>query len=211
MEKEIGILVLIAVTGYLLGSFPTAYLLVKRFARKNILEWGTANVGTLNVYRATNSKTLTVANLAGDFLKGVLAMVVGINVAKATGLGPDVGAATGGILAVLGHNYTVFLRFRGGKGLATSFPVLLYLQPELVILWIGTFLASVAATRLLVVGQILGTVAMPFACYILFPDAVVPVSLLSLVVFIKHAPRIPAIVNGTEPKLYYKIDESPEA
>ena len=211
MEKDIGTLVLIAVAGYLLGSFPTAYLLVKRFARKNILEWGTANVGTLNVYRATNSKTLTVANLAGDFLKGALAMVVGFYVAKATGLEPDVGAAAGGILAVLGHNYTVFLRFRGGKGLATSFPVLLYLAPPLVILWIGMFLASVAATRLLVVGQILGTVAMPFACYILFPDAVVPVSLLSLVVFIKHAPRIPAIVNGTEPKLYYKIDESPEA
>ena len=211
MEKDIGTLLLIAVAGYLLGSFPTAYLLVKRFARKNILEWGTANVGTLNVYRATNSKTLTVANLAGDFLKGALAMVVGFNVAKATGLEPDVGVATGGILAVLGHNYTVFLRFRGGKGLATSFPVLLYLAPLLVILWIVTFLASVAATRLLVVGQILGTVAMPIGCYILFPDVVVPVSILSLVVFIRHAPRIPAIVNGTEPKLYYKIDNSPKA
>lgn len=211
MEKDIGTLVLIAVTGYLLGSFPTAYLLVKRFARKNILEWGTANVGSLNVYRATNSKTLTAANLAGDSLKGALAMVAGFYVARAAGLDPDVGAATGGILAVLGHNYTVFLRFRGGKGLATSFPVLIYLAPLLLILWIVTFFASVAATRLLVVGQILGTVAVPIGCYILFPDVVVPVSILALVVFIKHAPRIPAIVNGTEPKLYYKIDSPPEA
>ena len=211
MEKDIGTLVLIAVTGYLLGSFPTAYLLVKRFARKNILEWGTANVGSLNVYRATNSKTLTAANLAGDSLKGALAMVAGFYVARAAGLDPDVGAVTGGILAVLGHNYTVFLRFRGGKGLATSFPVLIYLAPLLLILWIVTFFASVAATRLLVVGQILGTVAVPIGCYILFPDVVVPISILALVVFIKHAPRIPAIANGTEPKLYYKIDSPPEA
>ena len=68
----------------------------------------------------------------------------------------------------------------------------------------------VAATRLLVLGQILGTVATPVVGALLFPDTIVPVSILSLLVFVRHAPRIRAILNRTEPKLYYKIDSSPE-
>ena len=125
MEINIAVLVPIAVVGYLFGSFPTSYLLVKRFTGKNIRQFGTANVGTLNVHRATNSKVLTLVNLAGDVLKGVLAMAIGYAAAGAAGADPGTGAATGGIFAVAGHNYTVFLKFQGGKGIATSLPVLL--------------------------------------------------------------------------------------
>ena len=207
MEKELGALAIIAAAGYLSGSFPTAYLIVRWSAGKNIREWGTGNVGTLNVLRATNSKLLTAANLAGDALKGVVAMAVGFAVASAMGVDSQLGAAAGGILAVVGHNYTVFLGFQGGKGIATALPVLLYLEPVLVALWIATFLVVLAATRFLVLGQILGTLAVPIFGYILFPDSIVPVTALALLVFIRHAPRIVDIVNGTEPKLYYKIQE----
>ena len=207
MEKEIGALAIIAASGYLLGSFPTAYLIVRRFAGKNIREYGSGNVGTLNVHRATNSKLLTAVNLAGDVLKGVLAMAVGFAVASAIGVDSHLGAAAGGILAVVGHNYTVFLGFQGGKGIATALPVLLYLEPVLVALWIVTFLLVLATTRFLVLGQILGTLLVPIFGYILFPDSIVPVTVVALLVFIKHTPRIGAIVNGTEPKLYYKIEE----
>ena len=205
MENEIGFLALIALIGYLVGSFPTGYIIVRRFARKNILEWGTGNVGTLNTLRATNSKLLTLATLSGDVLKGMLALLVGFVIAKAGGVDTELGAATGGIMAVLGHNYTVFLKFQGGKGIATSLPVLFYLAPLLVVLWIGVFFLTVAATRILVLGQILGTVAVPIVGYLLFPDPIVPVSILALLVFIRHASRIRNIVKGTEPKLYYKV------
>lgn len=200
----------IAVVGYLFGSFPTSYLLVKRFVGKDIRRLGTANVGTLNVHRATDSKLLTFVNLVGDVLKGVLAMVVGYVVGDAVGVDPGIGAVTGGVFAVAGHNYTVFLKFRGGKGIATSLPVLLYLEPVLVIVWIGTFLVSVAVTRLLVLGQILGTVVSPIVGVIFFPASTVPVLALALLVFVRHAPRIRAIVNRTEPKLYYRDDNSQE-
>ena len=208
MENEIGFLVLIALIGYLVGSFPTGYIIVRRFARKNILEWGTGNVGTLNTLRATNSKLLTLATLSGDVLKGMLALLVGFAFAKAGGVDTELGAATGGIMAVVGHNYTVFLKFQGGKGIATSLPVLFYLAPLLVVLWIGVFFLTVAATRLLVLGQILGTVAVPIVGYLLVPDPIVPVSILALLVFIRHASRIRNIVKGTEPKLYYKVGKS---
>ena len=210
MVKDIGSLAAIGISGYLLGAFPTAYLIVTRFAGKNILEWGTGNVGTLNVLRATSSKLLTLANLAGDVLKGVLAMLVGFTIAVATGLDSYTGAATGGIVAIAGHNYSVFLKFQGGKGIATALPVLLFLEPPLVAIWIGTFLLTVAATRILVLGQIVGTVVVPIVCYFQFPDYAVPVSILALIVFVRHASRIPGVVKGTEPKFYYKIDGARE-
>ena len=134
-------------------------------------------------------------------------MAIGYAVAGAAGVDLGMGAVTGGIFAVAGHNYTVFLKFQGGKGIATSLPLLLYVEPILVAVWIGTFLVVVAATRLLVLGQILGTVVISVAGVLLFLDTIVPVSILSLLVFIRHAPRIRAIVNRTEPKLYYKIKE----
>lgn len=208
MEKEIGFLALIALIGYLVGSFPTGYIIVRRFARKNILEWGTGNVGTLNTLRATNSKLLTLATLSGDVLKGIVALLLGFAIARAGGVETGLGAATGGIMAVLGHNYTVFLKFQGGKGIATSLPVLFYLAPLLVVLWIGVFFLTVATTRLLVLGQILGTVAVPIVGYLLFPYPIVPVSILALLVFVRHASRIRNIVKGTEPKLYYKVGKS---
>ena len=119
----------IGLAGYLMGSFPTAYLVVRRFAEKNILKWGTGNVGTLNVHRATGSKLLTLANLVGDVLKGILAMLVGFTIASAAGGDADAGVATGGTVAVVGHNYSVFLRFQGGKGIATALPLLFFLEP----------------------------------------------------------------------------------
>ena len=67
MAADIGLWAAVAFAGYLFGSFPTAYLLVKHFAGKNILQWGSGNVGTMNVHRATNSKMLTLATLAGVF------------------------------------------------------------------------------------------------------------------------------------------------
>ena len=208
MEKEIGFLALIALVGYLVGSFPTGYIVVRRFARKNILEWGTGNVGTLNTLRATNSKLLMLATLSGDVVKGIVALLVGYSIARAGGVETGLGAATGGIMAVVGHNYTVFLKFQGGKGIATSLPVLFYLAPLLVVLWLGVFFLTVATTRLLVLGQILGTVAVPIVGYLLVPDPIVPVSILALLVFIRHASRIRNIVKGTEPKLYYKAGKS---
>ena len=208
MAGDIGIIAVIVAVGYLLGSIPTAYLIVIRTTGKNIQEIGSGNVGTLNVHRATGSKVLTLATLVGDVLKGTLALLVGSTLAWAIDFDPYVGAATGGILAVVGHNYPVFLSFRGGKGIATALPVLYFFEPILVGLWLGTFLLTVATTRILVLGQILGTVLVPIACYFLFPDEIIPVGILAIVVFVKHAPRIPAIVKGTEPSFYYKIDHS---
>ena len=209
MDQEIGAIAFIAVTTYLVGSFPTAYIIVRLFAGKNIKDWGTGNVGTLNVHRATNSKRLTALNLAGDLSKGVIAMVVGFAVALLTGIDSEVGISIGGIFAVVGHNYTVFLRFNGGKGIATGLPLLVYLDPIFALLWIAAFLIVVAISRLMVLGQMLATLVVPVYAYI-FTESVWAVTVLAALIFVKHAPRILNVVRGTEPKLYYKIRDRQE-
>ena len=195
----------VAVTGYLSGSFPTAYVLVKRFTKQDILQWGTANVGTTNVHRATNSKMLTFITLAGDMLKTALAITVGVYLSRGSGLPENVGAGVGGIAAVVGHNYSAFLRLKGGKGLACASVLSFYFAPALVGLWVLIFLVTVGFTRLMVVGQVLAMAAMPIIAYFAFPQAAIPSYFATALVLIRHAPRIRAVLNGTEPKMYYKI------
>ena len=210
MLDIVGVLAAVAVGGYFFGSFPTAYLLVKRFGRKNILEWGTGNVGTANVYRATNSKVLALATLAGDMLKCALAILGGVYVARAAGIQGDIGAGVGGVAAITGHNYSVFLRLKGGRGLACAAVLGFYFTPAMVGLWVLMFLVTVAFTRLMVVGQMAAMVAMPVIAYFAFPQAAVPSYFATALVLIKHAPRIKNVLDGTEPKMYYKIRESPD-
>ena len=207
MDNGILIIVAVGLLGYLIGSFPTAFLVVRRFTGRSILELGSGNIGTLNTLRATNSKLLTLLSFVGDVGKGVLAMALGYTITNVAGGDVSAGITTGGLMAVVGHNYSVFLVFKGGKGIATSLPLLLYLTPLLIPLWIAVFFLAVLCTRLLVLGQILGTVAVPIGAFFLFPEKVIPISILAAVVFIRHTPRIRNIVNRTEPKMYYKIRE----
>ena len=209
MDGEIGVYIAIAIAGYLLGSFPTGYVVVKRFAGKNLLEYGTANVGTMNTLRATSSKKLTILVLVGDMLKGVAALAFGLLLAKTLDADAPTASAVGGALVVVGHNYSVFLRFKGGKGLATATPVLLWFAPPLLAVWVGAFLLTVAASRLMVLGQIVATVVAPIVGHFTFPDEAPFLDLLAALVFIRHAPRLKNVFQGTEPKLYYKI-RSPE-
>ncbi|MFQ5875347.1 MAG: glycerol-3-phosphate acyltransferase [Dehalococcoidia bacterium] len=201
------VLALIAVGAYLIGSFPTAYVVVKGFAHRNVMEYGTGNVGTLNTLRATNSKTLTIVVLLGDAGKGALALLLGYLVALAFDYDSQLPMRVAGIVSVVGHNYSIFLKLKGGKGLATSLPVLLYLEPALGGVWVGVFLLTVLFTRLMVLGQIMGTVAVPVVGLAFFRNSIVPVVVLAAIVFVKHAPRIRNILNGTEPRMYYKVRE----
>ena len=205
MAYDVGTWVVIAIAGYIFGSFPTAYVIVKRFTQKDILQWGTANVGTANVHRATNSKMLTLITLAGDLLKTALAITVGVFLARGTGLPDNVGAGVGGIAAIVGHNYSAFLRLKGGKGLACASVLGFYFAPALVGLWVLTFLVTVGFTRLMVVGQMAAMATMPIIAYFAFPQAAIPSYFVTALVLIRHALRIRNVLDGTEPKMYYKI------
>jgi glycerol-3-phosphate acyltransferase PlsY len=125
-------LLLVVVVGYLIGSIPTAFLFVRWKSRLDIREVGSGNVGTLNSFQVTNSRLVAVAVLAIDFLKGVSAVFLGHLLAPEAGF---TASALGGLAAVVGHNFPVWLKFQGGRGLATAAGVLTPLQWLVVPFW----------------------------------------------------------------------------
>ncbi len=207
-EAPILALALVALGGFVIGSIPTAVIVVRRFTGKDVMALGTGNVGTLNTLRATNSKKLTLAVMLGDMSKGALSLLLGWVVAVGFDYEPELLMTVAGIASVGGHNHSIFLKLKGGKGLATAFPVLLFIEPALVGVWIATFLITVAATRLMVGGQIMGTVVAGVVGAVVYPDTMIAVAVLMGIVFVKHAPRIKNIIDGTEPRMYYKIRKS---
>ena len=128
--------------GYLLGAIPTAFLLVRWKSHLDIRSQGSGNVGTFNSYQVSGSKGIAATVLVVDFFKGLVAVYL------ANALWPDnvANAACAGTGAVLGHNFPVWLRFRGGRGLATGAGALLPFGWAIIVAWV---LAWFAGFRLL--------------------------------------------------------------
>lgn len=143
------------VLGYLLGSFPTAYLLVKWRSNVDIRNAGSGNVGTLNSYTVTKSKFIGGAVLVADFCKGVAA-VVGARFLLGADFTGDAFAGTG---AVIGHSYPVWLGFKGGRGLATAAGAMAVLGWPLVAVWIVLWGIGFVAWKAVNVGN-------AFACVV---------------------------------------------
>lgn len=125
-------LVVAGVLGYLLGSIPTAYLLVRWKSHVDIRETGSGNVGTLNSYQVTRSVAVGGVVLVLDLLKGMLAVWMGARLGEGF-----VVPAVAGCAVVIGHNYPAWLRFQGGRGLAPGAGVMLLLAWPLVALWLA--------------------------------------------------------------------------
>ncbi len=117
--------------GYLIGSIPTTYIIVKKISGKVITNEGTGNVGAMNSYEITQSKAIGIASFAFDFLKGILAifavyLILGqISYYIALGL----------IGAVAGHNWSIFLKFKGGRGLSTAAGGSIVINPIIILFW----------------------------------------------------------------------------
>jgi len=147
--------ILAVVLGYVIGAFPTAYLLVKWKSNIDIRNAGSGNVGTLNSYEVTNSKTVGVAVLIVDVLKGVLAVLV----VKIVFGNEFASLASGGIGAIVGHTFPVWLKFKGGRGLATAAGVMLILGWMFVPIWMAMWFAVNKISKDVNVGNAIGTIA----------------------------------------------------
>jgi glycerol-3-phosphate acyltransferase PlsY len=140
--------------GYLVGSFPTAYFLVKWKSNVDIRTAGSGNVGTLNSYEVTNSKLVGVLVLVADLLKGVLSVVL---VEKL--VGPEFTVlASAGVGAVVGHNFPVWLKCKGGRGLATAAGVMVVLGWTFVALWCAVWFVGKTFSKDVNVGNAVATV-----------------------------------------------------
>ena len=202
------IYLIVAVMAYLLGSIPFGYLLVRIFRGEDIRLTGSGNIGATNVARS-GAKGLGMATLALDALKGAGAVLLAWWLAYTNDLCPagspcvaarDV-AATAALFAVLGHVFPVWLRFKGGKGVATALGVFCVLFPAAILVALAIFILVVAVTRYVSLGSILGAIAFPVAAYFLqSTDAIslLLASSVSLIVILKHHQNIGRLLSGTE-------------
>jgi glycerol-3-phosphate acyltransferase PlsY len=123
--------ILIIFTSYLLGSFPTAKIVVGLLYKKDITKEGSGNIGTMNTYDVTGNRMTAVIVFLLDVLKGFVAVMLAQIIA-----GDFYSVSFAAVWVILGHNYNVFLGFRGGRGLATAVGVFLAINPFTVIIWI---------------------------------------------------------------------------
>ncbi len=186
---------------YLLGSIPFAFLLARRIGGVDLRRAGSGNVGATNVMRTAGPRT-AIAVAALDMVKGAAVVVV----ADRTVPGVVVPAAAG-IAAILGHIYPVWLRFKGGKGVATAFGVFSILAPFGAVLCLICFLGTVWATRYVSLGSVVATLALGPVAYL--TDAPMPVVVAALMtaalVIDRHRPNLARLHSGTESRLGQRV------
>lgn len=199
MFNEVGILhfLLGFVLGHVCGSVPSGLWLVQAFHGIDIRNYGSKNIGTTNVFRTVGPKTAVLVLIA-DAFKGILA--VGIMSYFFHNPLLDVVTALG---ALLGHNYSLFLGFKGGKGVATALGLLIFMMPKVAVASFGIWLVCVLLTRYVSLGSIMAAIfTPPLTWYLGYPSAYVIFSVVAaFFVVLRHKENIHRLLTGTESKI----------
>jgi acyl phosphate:glycerol-3-phosphate acyltransferase len=188
---------------YLLGSIPFGYILLRIFRGQDIRQTGSGNIGATNVARS--SPVLGILTLLLDALKGAAAVAV------TRALFPDqmMLAAIAALFAILGHAFPVWLRFRGGKGVATGLGSFLMLAPKIVLIALGIFVVMVFAFRYVSLASIVTVALFPLLAWLLKEYGNTPVVLVfmaaaSALIIAKHGGNIRRLLAGTEPHFQWR-------
>jgi acyl phosphate:glycerol-3-phosphate acyltransferase len=208
-----------ACVAYLLGSIPTGYLVAKSRGI-DIRAVGSGNIGATNVFRILG-KPAGIFVLAVDAMKGFFAcQFVGVfaYIWLVQGAGFDADSAdaefhkiVGGLFAILGHNYTCWLKFKGGKGIATSAGVILALMPVALAISLGTWLLLLAITRYVSVASIGAAFILPFAAWWAdySPRMQIVAVVIGVLAIYKHRANIRRLRAGTENRVGKKPEAAP--
>ena len=196
--------VLTAVVAYLLGSIPTGFLVAKARGL-DIRTVGSGNIGATNVLRSLG-KPAGIVVLLADALKGWLAVallprfVSSLLPGSADPQTQEWLALDAGICAILGHNYTCWIQFKGGKGIATSAGVITALVPWALVIILGTWIVILALTRYVSLASICAAFVLPFAAWLTqrSPRIVSVTAIMGALAIYKHKANIQRLLNGTE-------------
>jgi len=197
------------VVAYLLGSIPTGYL-VGRAKGVDVRKVGSGNIGATNAFR-TLGKTAGILVLLVDALKGYVAASQVPTIVQrliAPSVPPDEATREylqiiAGVVVILGHNYTCWLHFKGGKGIATSAGVLAALIPITFAIGLGTWIIVCVATRYVSVASIAAALVLPIATWLAHYSLrmIVVAGVMCLLAIYKHKGNIERLMNGTESKI----------
>ncbi len=189
--------VLGVVLAYLIGAIPVGFLVARGFGGLDIRRAGSGNIGATNVLR-TLGKLPAILTLVGDIAKGYLAVTAARVLVPAPW-----GAAAGAVLAIVGNCWPVFLRFRGGKGVATGFGAFLALTPwatgPAALVW----LVVTASFRYVSLASVMACLCLPLGVMLLgYPWTTVGAAVgAALVIILRHRANLERLVNGREPRL----------
>lgn len=197
----------VGLISYLLGSIPFGYILVRLFKKQDIRATGSGNIGATNVARS-GAKGLAAATLVLDVAKGSAAVWIAQHYyLKATLDQVFTLTAFAALCVVAGHCFTVWLNFKGGKGVATALGAFLLLTPKGALVGLAVFIAEMLIFRFVSLGSIFGAIAIPVATYFFGVPGMTGLGFLTascLVVIVKHHQNIRRLMSGTEPKLGVK-------
>jgi glycerol-3-phosphate acyltransferase PlsY len=196
---------IVGIVAYLLGSIPFGLILVRIFRKEDIRQKGSGNIGATNVIRS-GSKGLGAVTFLLDAAEGFVAVIFAYMLASHLHTGRPTAqnlAATAALCAILGHIYTIWLSFKGGKGVATGFGVFLAISPISALISLGVFVVVFAITRFVSLGSILGSIAFAVLALIRGHGKITPLLLtvciiIPLIVILKHHANIRRLLAGTE-------------
>jgi glycerol-3-phosphate acyltransferase PlsY len=193
-QAGISLLLFALVFGYLLGSIPFGLILTRMAGLGDVRSIGSGNIGATNVLR-TGNKKLAAATLVLDMLKGTVAVLI-------AGIASPEAAIVAGFGAFLGHIFPVWLKFKGGKGVATYLGVLLGLFWQGALIFAAAWLIIAYATRYSSLAALVAAVIVPIALYIIGVHQIALLFLvLTFIVFVKHRANIGRLLSGTEGKI----------
>ena len=187
----------IILISYLFGSIPSGYILTKYFSKIDITKEGSGNIGATNVLRS-GSKKLAIITLLLDASKGIIPIIIFYN--------STFSLILAGLSSFIGHNYPIWLKFNGGKGIATylgiSFAVSLKLGLIFILIWLITALVSKTSS----ISSLLTIFLIPFISLLILDDKLISLLFLILtsIAFYRHRSNIKRIINGNEPKISIK-------
>lgn len=194
---------LTAALAYLLGSIPFGFILVRIFRGQDVRQSGSGNIGATNVARS--SPALGVLTLILDALKGLAAVAL----TRALFPGRNGLAAIAALFAIMGHMFPVWLKFRGGKGVATGLGAFAILAPKTILVVVGVFAAAVLAFRYVSLGSIVAVAIFPLLAWLLrdynaTPRVLVLMAIACVLIIAKHHQNIRRLLGGTEPRFQWR-------
>ncbi|WP_202711217.1 glycerol-3-phosphate 1-O-acyltransferase PlsY [Sporosalibacterium faouarense] len=193
--------IIIILIGYLLGSFASSFFLGKMFKKIDIREHGSGNAGATNALRVFGAKLAAITFIL-DILKGVVAVIIGRYI-----LGES-GALIAGVSAVIGHNWPVFLGFKGGKGVATTIAIVMAIEPIIAIISVLIGLIVIIRSKYVSLGSITGMAVLPIVSLIIIRPFDIKFFVFALVLGLmsiyRHRSNIKRLLKGNESKIGQK-------
>lgn len=191
--------VIVCIAAYFLGNIATSYIVSKRAAKIDIRKHGSGNAGATNVLRVLGVRAAAIT-FAGDALKGAAAVILGRY------LGGDYGAVLAGLFVVIGHNWPILLKFKGGKGVAATIGSMLAINPLVVLIVIIIGVTILITTKYVSLASITGMIIFPIFMIILKQPAeyIAYSFLIAAIAIYRHRTNITRLMKGTELKLGQK-------